>query len=277
MAQQPPLRIVTYNTLNGGRERDGALHRLTAQLDMLREIKPDVLCLQEGKWWDETGGERVNMVAAALEMEARLAPSASHGCHLVTLVRPPRVRFLRFYPDVAEGTFHHTVSRADLKVEGAAEVLRVLHSHFDPFDPAGRVAEARWLTQYGDRNDTLLVGDLNSEAPGDPEPDSWDWLPATQYSSNRVQHPDGSYGGLDKRAMSALLAAGFVDPAAELELEFAPTAGHWREADRGHRSDYILRSKHLAWRVESYTVIDTPRAQGAADHLPVVAYLRQAS
>ncbi|MFI1408924.1 endonuclease/exonuclease/phosphatase family protein [Streptomyces sp. NPDC020707] len=267
------LRVVSYNTLNGGRNSDGVLDRLISQMGMLRELEPDVVCLQEGKRWNENGSETLNAVAAALEMEARLAPSASHGCHLVTLVRPPRVRFVHFFPDVAEGNFHHTVSRADLQVEGEVELLRVLHTHLDPFDPADRAAEARWLTQYGDRTDTLLVGDLNSEAPGDPEPDTWDWLPATQYSGNRIQYPDGSYGGLDKTAMRTLLAAGFVDPAAGLELDFARTAGHWRKGDRDHRSDYILPSKHLTWRVQSYTVIDTPRAQGASDHLPVVADL----
>ncbi|MBQ0855449.1 hypothetical protein J8N05_45605 [Streptomyces sp. BH-SS-21] len=104
---------------------------------------------------------------------------------------------------------------------------------------------------------------------------TWDWLPPTQYSGNRIQHPDGSYGDLDKAAMSALLAAGFVDPAADLGLDFARTAGHWREGDRDHRSDYILPTKHFSWRVQSYTVIDTPRARAAADHLPVVAHLHR--
>ncbi|MGW3425728.1 endonuclease/exonuclease/phosphatase family protein [Streptomyces phaeochromogenes] len=268
------LRIGSYNTLDGGRDRDGSLHRLATQLEVLGELELDVLCLQEGKRWDENGGERVNAIAAALKMEARLAPSASHDCHLVTLVRPSRVRFLRFYPDVAEGNFHHTVSRADLQVDGDDATLRVLNTHLDPFDPDDRVAEARWLTQYGDRDDTLLVGDLNTEAPGDPEPPSWDWLPPTLNSSHRIQNPDGSYGGLNKLAMSTLLASGFVDPAADLELEFARTAGYWREGEhRDHRSDYILPSRRLSWRVESYTVADTPRACSASDHLPVVAHL----
>ncbi|MBQ0855448.1 hypothetical protein J8N05_45600 [Streptomyces sp. BH-SS-21] len=133
-----PLCVVSYNTLNGGRDRDGSLHRLIDQLDMLKELAPDVVCLQEGKLWDENGGETVNAVAAALEMEPRLARSASHGCHLITLVRPPRVRFLHFYPDIAEGNFHHTVSLAVLQVEGVGTPLRVLHTHLDPFSPADR-------------------------------------------------------------------------------------------------------------------------------------------
>ncbi|GHA38802.1 hypothetical protein GCM10010372_43710 [Streptomyces tauricus] len=267
------LRLVSYNTLNGGRNSDGSYQRLADQIELLEELDPHVVCLQEAKRWERNGGQWINMIAAALKMEARLALSASHGCHLVTLVRPPGIRFLRFYPDVAEGNFHHTVSRADLQVDGVDAPLRVLHTHLDPFDPADRLAEARWLTQYGDRDDTLLVGDLNSEAPGDPEPDTWDWLPPTQYSGNRIQHPDGSYGSLDKRAMSALLAAGYVDPAAELELEFARTAGHWGKDGRDHRSDYILPSRNLSWHMGSYTVLDTPRARRASDHLPVVADL----
>ncbi|MFD6288015.1 hypothetical protein [Streptomyces sp. NPDC060205] len=79
------------------------------------------------------------------------------------------------------------------------------------------------------------------------------------------------------RLNPALLTAGFVDPAADLGLAFARTAGHWRAGDRDHRSDSILPTKSLSWRVQSYTVIDTPRARGAADHLPVAAYLRRTS
>lgn len=266
------FRIGSYNTLNGGRDRDGSHHRWQAQMDMLRSLDLDVLCLQEGKRWDEEGGALVNATAAALEMEARITLSASHACHLVTLVRLPRVRYRRYYADIAEGNFHHGMSRADLQVQGVDWDLRVLNTHLDPFDPDDRAREAKWLTEFGFRNDTILAGDLNSEAPGDPEPASWDWLPPHLHSRHRAQNADGSYGGVDKRAMQALLTAGFIDPIDHLRLPFARTAGYWDDAERrDHRSDYVLPSGHLPWRLLSYAVEDTPHARRAGDHLPVIA------
>ncbi|MFS8203448.1 endonuclease/exonuclease/phosphatase family protein [Streptomyces sp. CWNU-52B] len=65
MNAQPALCVVSYNTLNGGRDRDGSLHRLTDQLDMLKELAPDVVCLQEGKRWDENGGETLSFFSVA--------------------------------------------------------------------------------------------------------------------------------------------------------------------------------------------------------------------
>jgi exodeoxyribonuclease III len=270
------LRVGTYNTLDGGRD-GGSYRRWAAQMNMLKLLDLDVLCLQEAKHWDEDGSARLHATAAALDMEARLAPSASHGCHLVTLVRLPTVRFVRFLPDIAEGNFHHTVSRADLRIAGVEWELRTLHTHLDPFSPDDRASEVKWLTEDGGRDDALLIGDLNCEAPGDPSPSSWDWIPDHLHSRHRSQRADGSYGGIDRRAVHALLQAGFRDPAAVLGIDPHRTAGHWNPDElRDHRTDYVLPTRSLLTRraaLLSYTVVDTGLTRSLADHLPVVADL----
>ncbi|MFE4829899.1 endonuclease/exonuclease/phosphatase family protein [Streptomyces sp. NPDC056672] len=278
------LRMGTYNTLNGGRDprrrkrrsflrvgRRYSHHRWARQMDMLRELDLDVLCLQEAKHW---GWYRLRATARALGMKGRLARSRSHGCHLVTLVRPPLVTFAQFAPDIAEGTFHHTVSRAELRVRGVDWTLRALHTHSDPFSPEDRAGEARWLTEYGGRDDTLLIGDLNSEAPSDPQPASWDWLPPHLHSRHRFQNPDGTYGDGDRRAMHALLRAGFQDPA-DLGFGRHRTAGYWDPTERyDHRSDYILPTRRMLETratLLSYETVDTELARTLADHLLLVA------
>ncbi|GHC88321.1 endonuclease/exonuclease/phosphatase family protein [Streptomyces flavofungini] len=269
------LQVATYNLLNGGRDHEAGRFRWDRwqqQMTLMRHADVDVWCVQEGKYYDEGGEERVLASAAALGAEVRLAPSAHHGCHLLTFVRGPKVRMARFFKDVGGGTFHHAVSRADVIVKNVPGALRVLNTHLAPFDPEARAAEVKWLTEYGTRHDTLLVGDLNCEAPGDPEPDSWDWLPASHYSRHRILNPDGSYGGLDKRAMHALLAAGFVDPQVQLKLPFARSCGYAdRQQLRDHRSDYILPSRHLRWPLKACHVLDDSRFRELSDHLPVIA------
>ncbi|MFI9040883.1 LuxR C-terminal-related transcriptional regulator [Streptomyces sp. NPDC053726] len=96
------LRIATYNMLDGGIDGfdsggDLSTVRWEQQMALLRDVvMPDVLCLQEAKHFDKDDDKMAGATAEALGMDWRLAPSASHGCHLMTLVRPGRAAFMDF-------------------------------------------------------------------------------------------------------------------------------------------------------------------------------------
>ncbi|MEU2134170.1 endonuclease/exonuclease/phosphatase family protein [Streptomyces sp. NPDC018352] len=190
------IRVVTYNLRGGGLDGDGVetgtgaidISRWEQQIKLL--LKPAVLCLQEGKYYDRNDFEMARRTGQALGMEWYLAPSDSHGSHLVTLVNPRRVEVRRFVPDAAEGKFHHTLVRADLVDQATGWNFTVLNTHLAPLSPANRAREVTWLTEYGARDDVILVGDLNSEAPGDPAVTSWSWLPEELHSRHRFQNPD---------------------------------------------------------------------------------------
>lgn len=267
------LRIGTYDLFYGGRDRDGRYVRWSEQIAMLRRLPLDVLCLQAATHWDRNRGARVKATATELGMTAKLA-RVKNGSHLVTLVREPKVQITHFYPDIVEGRFLHTASRADLQVEGVDWPLRLLHTHFSPVGPEDRAREAGWLTEYGGRPDTLLIGNLNSSAPDDPQP-PWDWIPRHLHSRYRIQNPDGSYGDADRRAMHALLHAGFQDPAALLDVGRQGTVGYEYPPDVfEQRSDYVLpTSRLLNTRAElvSYGVVDNETTRSLSTHLPVVA------
>jgi exodeoxyribonuclease-3 len=262
------VRVGTYNLLNGG-----GGDRWGAQMDLLASLDLDVLCIQEAKHWDRRRLAKVFGTANALEMQPLFAPSAHHGCHLVTLYRWPRVRCEGFDPDMACGNFHHTASRAELSVDGLS--LQVINTHLDPFSGQDRLDETAWLTEYaapGQR--TLLVGDLNTVGLTDQEPADWDQFPAHLHSRHRQIRENGTYGDTDRRAMAALISAGYVDPPVQLGIPAQRTAGYWSPEELwDHRSDYVLVAPVLAPSLCAYEVVDTAAARALADHLPVVATL----
>lgn len=261
------LRIGTYNLLDGGGER------LIRQTDLLRSLELDILCLQEAKHWDRNGFERMFVTARALGMQPLFAPSASHGCHLITLYRWPRLHCTAFTPDAAEGQFHHTLSRALLDADGI--LLGVTHTHLHPFSGLRRLHETGWMTEYGAPDGyELIAADLNSPGPDDPDLEDWQLLPAHLHSRHRLMREDGTYGGIDYRAIQALTTAGFTDPPAHLAVPVPRTAGYWNDNELwDHRSDHILLSPGLTPALTGYDVPDTPDTQALSDHLPVIVTL----
>lgn len=264
-----PLRVGTYNLMDGSKDK------WPGQMDLLASLDLDILCLQEAKDWDRNLRERVYATAERLRLCPQFAPSAWHGSHLVTLYRSSRLTCIGFTPDVASSRFHHRMSRSVFQIpglEGDAS-LDVIHTHLDPFDPQDRLAEVSWLTEQVTPGPyTLLVGDLSSIGAGDAEPDDWSKVPAHLQSRHRMVMPDGTYGGVDRRAINVLMAAGYVDPPVHLDTPVPPTAGYWSDdAEQwDHRSDHILASLSLAPSLRSYTVVDTPETRRLSDHLPVV-------
>jgi exodeoxyribonuclease-3 len=261
------VQLGTYNLLDGGGDR------WRAQASMLSSLELDILCLQEAKYWDADGYERLYAFAAILGLQPLFAPSGSHDCHLVTLYRWPRVRCRQFHPDVAEGKFHHTVSRAEFTADGVD--VTVLNTHLAPFDPQVRAIEAGWLTEYAGRSrNVALVGDLNTEGLHDEELTDWSVLPPELHSRHRRMMPDRSYGGSDRDAMAKLIASGFVDPVEALGLPVPRTTGYWSPSEPwSHRSDHILLNQALAPSIKDFTVVDTEETRSLSDHLPCVAAL----
>ncbi|MFE7115955.1 endonuclease/exonuclease/phosphatase family protein [Streptomyces sp. NPDC057654] len=209
--------VATYNLLDGGMARPdkGLRERLPAQLTMLAALDLDVLCLQECKHWDRDRHQKVFRAANALGMQPLFAPSASHGCHLVTRYRWPRVRCLGFTPDIADGDFHHTASFARFQIAGGDQPIDVAHTHLNPFDPAKRTKEARRFIGYATSGcPAVPAGDLNVGQPIATTPACLTaCIHPDEHSRHLIRLADGTYSDkVDTRALHVLLNAGFVDP-----------------------------------------------------------------
>ncbi|MFD3414981.1 endonuclease/exonuclease/phosphatase family protein [Streptomyces cyaneofuscatus] len=260
------LRVGSYNVMDGGGDRWAGQMELLASLDL------DLLGIQEAKHWERSDRARLHATAEKLGMQPLFAPSQSHGCHLVLFYRWPRVNCIKFQPDISGGRFHHTASRAVLKVDGLT--IKVLHTHLHPFSPTARLTEAGWLTEYASASGlSLLIGDLNVSGLGDEDPADWNAVPAHLHSRHRKMLDSGSYGDADRAAMHALRRAGLVDPALHLGLTPPPrTTGHWGPGTEmwDRRSDYVLASPGLAPAIHDHEVVDTPATQALGDHLPTI-------
>lgn len=262
------FRVGTYNIMNGGGDR------FPGQLKAIAELDLDILGIQEAKHWDRDRFRKMNAAVAAWGMQPLFIPSGNHGCHLVLFYRWPRVQVVEHTSDIG-GDFHHAASRTQLRIEGMGQTVTVLHTHLDPCSPERRLKEVGWLTEYADPEIlSILIGDLNITGTDDPEPSNWDSIPAHLHSRHRFVWPDGSYGGTDRRAIRALLAAGFVDPPAQLGIPAPRTVGHWPGGERwDHRSDHVLLSSSLAPSLHAHHVVDNATTQELSDHMPTLAEL----
>ncbi|MFF3277304.1 endonuclease/exonuclease/phosphatase [Streptomyces chrestomyceticus] len=276
-----PLRAATYNLLDGGGDR------LEGQLGMLEDLALDLLCLQEATGWDDNGFDLMLHAASRLGMRAEFAPSRA-GFPLVTLYRPSRLKLVGYNADLSRGTFFHAAALLTFTSD-SFETIEVAHAHLDHSCPQARMREVARLTPYAEKGwgrgrlshrYALCLGDMGMTGIGDDQHARiWSIIPPHRHARFRLMREDGTYAGMDERAMAALLHAGFVDPPARLGMKAPRTAGYWIKQQTGrceetdHRTDHILLSPDLAGALETCTVIDNETTQQLSKHLPVVVTL----
>ncbi len=267
-------RAAVYNLLNGGISDN----RLTLQVDLLRDLQPDILCLPEATFWADNDEERLWWVADQLDMAVAYMARSHIGDgrnHTALLYRPSRFRLVgRRLMDPER--FTHAMIKTRLRPVEAPDDshdLLVLATHLDPFDPGKRLSEVRRVTDFGGTfpgapHQAILLGDLNVP---DREPETWDDVPRNLHSRYRIVKDDGTFGGVDRRALDALLGSGWTDPQTLTGVRRAPTVGYYYPNEPVPWClDYVL-TRGLA--VSEYQTYDTPQARRLSDHLPIWADL----
>ena len=260
------LTVLTYNTLFAG--RDGADdRRAQAQLNLINEIQPDVFLMQEAKGFDTNGGAGLYALEAKIGMRGFLAVAPRTGQNIAIFIREPLLP-LAFDADGAN--FHHTM--ATLKtVLPDGRVLTFISVHLCPTGAVIRRREAAYLTIHASpENLTLITGDFNSASPHDPEPEDFETLPA----QHRTRYLAEDLRTADRSVLANLEAAGWVDIGHALDkavVPTVPTADFTGTEFPVMRCDYLLASKALAAKAETYRVIRTPATDMASDHYPIVA------
>ena len=250
------LRVMAYNILFGGetsgQDRTGLI---AAQVN---DAQPDLLALCECWGFLENGGARRDAFCEAVGMHGEFVTAPS-GNHVGLLYRPPWKPATTSV--VAAPMFHGLVT---MRVTGAGGHAITIHAtHFNPYASLHRLMEAQIVfsrTRPGEP--TIVMGDFNSLPPGYRED-----LPVRRLLDERLQ-PDTQVGRYFKEA-------GFVDVHASHGVT-APTYPTLLESKPddflgGVRLDYIMASRDLARACASAGVLDSPAAQMASDHLPVVA------
>ena len=257
-----PIDLLTWNI-----KTDGSRGRLDAIVELLARERPDIAALQELRNFHRHDGQRMREVAAALGMEAALAPSA-FGQPVAVLVRPPLTIAGR---SAVRWRLHHAA--AAVTVPTAAGPLTVVSTHLNPFSPYRRMREARWLAHRYRGPLTVITGDLNALDPHTAHTERLARLP--ELYRRRHLGPDRRP---DTRAIAAFTAAGFTDvwrTAGGTDGLTVPTTrgGGHEFSNAGMRLDYILARPEVASRATGARVLRGDEAEWASDHYPLAVEL----
>lgn len=260
------MRIMSYNTLFGGFDgADDRRHQL--QIGIVRSADPDILLVQELKGFLDDSGKRLFEIERRFERRALVAPAPNTGQNTAIFVKSG-IEIVAFDADSAH--FHHATAIARLRVPGLDRTLTAISVHLCPNGTPVRLREVSYLYNFAAEAElTVIGGDFNSLAPGDPEPVDLDSLPA----HFRARYVDLN-GRMDRQPIASLLQAGFIDVAAQLggtPIPTVPGAGFAGTEFVPFRSDYLLASRALADAVTGYAVVTGEDADHASDHYPIRA------
>jgi len=265
----PALRIVTWN-INSVRLR------LPLLKDLIRELAPDVLCLQETKCPDDLFPHD-GIEALGFPHRAVRGMKGYNGVAILSRI-PLQAR--EGDPDWCEkGDCRHLGVALD--VPGGLD----LHNFYVPAggDLPDREANpkfahkldflaeaAAWDRARGPARRAVMLGDLNI-AP--LEHDVW---------SHRQMLGVVSHTPIEVAALEAWQAAGawhdalrhFVPTSEKLYTWWSYRAKDWAAADRGRRLDHIWVSQDLAGGLRGSTVLKAARGwTQASDHVPALIEL----
>ncbi|MEU6022631.1 endonuclease/exonuclease/phosphatase family protein [Micromonospora sp. NPDC047134] len=263
----PVIRAVSWNLLSYGKSSTPTRR---GQHELLRFLRPDVVCLQEIYAADAAQLDRlVGAIADALGMAAFAVPAKHSDCHLAILWRPE-------YDVLSQRSYDllmwHGLGVVRLDV-GADVPLTVAVTHLGPWNPGKQLDDAFTLTGQLPLSEAVVLGaDWNSfgaDPDYDHEPD-WSDLPP-EWIERHVRWNDDPAAPrtADRRPAQLMQRSGFHDAAPTLSVPWKATGGHrggWRR-----REDIFWTTRPQALR--GYQVIDTPAARKLSDHLPIVVDL----
>ena len=255
---------MTWNIKTGGVDRGGP-DRLNAVIAVIEKQQPDILALQELKYFGNDHQKRLRTMASAIGMTPHFAPSA-FGLPVAVLVRPP----LRMTDRTQmRAGMHHAAASA--VVPTGAGALTVVSTHLNPYSGNKRQREARRIAHRNHAELLVIAGDLNSLEPGLDHTATLARLPG-EFRKRHLR----SDGAVDTRPVAVLLSAGLRDlwpSAGEGDGLTAPTSGGGGHEFSGMRLDYVLASSAVAAGATQMRVVRGDEAEYASDHYPVVVEL----
>lgn len=291
------IKIMTWNLKDlfhaGARET-----RVETIAEVLKEIDPDIVCVQEIRGHDP--GHSLSRLGDAAGLDWRATPGwidceDGHGLptaavaigdadfHVGLLWRPGITPVQGSWRQIgrAQGELWHAAAAIALDVGGPVP-LTVVCCHLDPFRPEVRFSEAARIASLAAGKTAVVVGDYNGPSADrrtdgsfyDPDPlEQRGWHDAATYQVAWNDDPNAS-PRVDRRAAERLRRAGLVDAAAALDAPWRPSCGHWPDDPHGpRRIDRILATAAARPALTSYDVVDTDITRALSDHLPVVVEL----
>ena len=259
------MRVMTYNIENGGQDN---LHdsRLDLVLQVVNDVNPDVLVLQEAMNFDTASNRKLRRFEQDIGLQGLLG-KARTGQHVVVLVRE-RDAILESRVDV--DNFYHAMVQVRLALRDGMTVT-LIGTHLCPYSSQIRLDETRYLVAHQRAGEPmLLLGDLNT-----PDQSTKDSRIRELAPEQRVRYlAPGNPDQVDRRAIERLEASGLIDlyqatgsgsqgntvPTARARSEFAEM-----------RLDYAFGTPDLVRLTKCCYVASASPTDIASDHYPLVA------
>jgi len=256
------MRILSYNIFNGAQAQGKDLTE--AVIAIIRSVKPDIVGLCECTDFWADGAARLRHFESTLNMRSVMNRAASDE-NVVLLYRDgvPVVN-----TDVSSVTMYHGYAQVVLDLPSLGRVA-VLMTHLHPRSSLLRLAEAQnILSKATFEPNALVMGDFNTLAESDTLPE------VTELSPNARARLQVRHGQLDCGIVKLFVESGFLDLCAPAAIPTYPTALFNKAQKTGIRLrlDYMFATPSVAQCAEART-IDTPEAQVASDHLPLLCEL----
>lgn len=262
------MRIVSWN-INSVRLRE------PLALQLMDELKPDVICLQETKCPNDSFPEKAFKKAGF----AHIAKNGIKGYHGVATLSKHEI-IDQSHVDFCgkqDGRHMHTT----VNVKGTPVAIHNFYVPAGGDEPDREVNEKfghkldflaemtkifKKQAKQKDAPQAVLLGDLNI-APG--EHDVW----SSKQLKNVVSHTALEIETL-ARVQASLdwddVARRFVPPEEKLYSWWSYRARDWAASDRGRRLDHIWVTPGLSQRVSSYGVLRAARGwERPSDHAPI--------
>ncbi len=260
------MKLMTWNTLFAGfNEADDKRRRL--QLEVIREINPDILFLQEVRNFQDNNNQLLIETEIALGMCGVLGVAPKTGQNVAVFYKSDfeliswQVEYIHFY---------NVACIVKFKIPGIDEVVTMINVHLCHSDPKIRWDEAKFLSQFVDSSKLVLIaGDFNAVSLFDAEPLGWKALPV--HFKERHFLPGATVA--DRETLAILDRAGFVDISYHFRKNnenTVPCVGIAKSEFVPFRCDYVLATPKLAAQAKNYTVIKNQKTDIASDHYPIV-------
>ena len=249
------MRVVSYNILDGGAGRAGAL------AEVIGAQRPDLVGVVEAE--DVSVCEQI---AARLKFDLLHAAGNHHASALLT--RWPVRESINHAPmrkSIEKSLLEATV----VEPAGREWVIGVvhLHAHGLPDDEDRRMGEVDVLLKVFERHRNagrphVIVGDFNANAP-------YQRIDPRKCKPRTRREFEQAGGDLPRRVVRRMLDEGYADSLREFDPMAAETVGSFTTEFPGQRVDYIFTHGFGRNQIKAAWVEQAGRAREASDHFPV--------
>ncbi len=255
--EHSPMRLVSYNILDGGEGRADPL------AEVIEAQKPDVVALVEA-----TDVAVLERIANRLGMDYIQAVGRSQASALLskwTIRQTINHALLR--PELSKSLLEATV----IDPVGNEWTFGVVHLHAHAAEEDEREREKEIAAVLGvferlrkQGKPHILAGDFNANSPIQQID------PAKLKPKSRAEW-EANGGRIPRRVIGKILEAGYLDTLAVVHPELAQTAGTFTTQYPGQRVDYIFTHGIESGRLTEARIENDQLAKYASDHFPVVA------